>query len=279
MSKLPTTLASVLHVVASGLFSIHFTFLACCDDPFLCSKLKKKTSKLSSNQHPWPFGPVWSPAKYEMWWDCWFPGFSLTIISQKYWIFALRSGSCQIKTSTYFPVVRKTSLQIRWVRSGWWLHACSQCWRTVKDDILELANTSWNPVSQGSTWTLLWPLTLLIHSHGQFVRLCIPLIYVMVSTSQEGENGPEHWLTSYLHRKDRKGELLKIHIKWHESEQMVKSKQRCDSSNCCLQRADCTSDFSKQICHCWTEKYRHLPRRPNRNAACQINRINQQEGF
>lgn len=144
MSKFPTTLASVLHVVASGLFSIHFTFLACCDDLFLCSKLKKK--RLSSNQHPWPFGPVWSPAKCETWWDCWFPGFALAMLSQKYWIFGL-SGSCQIKRSTYFLVVRKTSLQIRWVRSGWWLHACSQCWRTVKDDILELANTSWNPIS------------------------------------------------------------------------------------------------------------------------------------
>lgn len=78
-------------------------------------------------------------------------------------------------------MVQKTSLQIRWVHLGWWLHACSQCWRTVKDKCSELPDTSSSPV------ILLEPLTLLIHLHGQFIRLYVSLKSVRVNMSQRGK--------------------------------------------------------------------------------------------
>lgn len=133
----------------------------------LCSILKKMTKVqcwTSSKRHPWPFGSVWSWDKHEMWQDCWSSGSALTRGLHKFWIFELRKGSCQIKR-TYFLVVQKTWLQIRWVHLGWWLHACSQCWRMVKNKVSELSDTSPSPVN------LHWPLTQLVHLHSHLHRL------------------------------------------------------------------------------------------------------------
>lgn len=141
-------LAPALHFVASGLLSTHFTFLACL---MTCSVFQAKGNdhgscaacpQTSIHGHLVRIRvqPNVKCRESAGFWVCFDKLFTeILSISLK--------GEGLLKRGTYFLVVQKTSLQIHWVRWGWWLHACSRCWRTVKEVFLELADTSWKPIN------------------------------------------------------------------------------------------------------------------------------------
>lgn len=58
----------------------------------------------------------------------------------------------------------------------------------------------------------------------------------------------------------------------HSGKQMIKSTPRCDSTNCCLQRRDCTPNFSKETCHCRTGNNLSSPWRRNLMLARKLNK-------